>query len=394
MATRPTPTVSPSNKKIPKKSGKKTKCVCPICEDNIDDSVHDSIFCEGYCQAWVHRGCGGLSKPAHAKAKSIPSWKCPSCLEIDHSKVFPAQSELVENLKKDLSALTQQVNSLDAKVVSLAEELSSISTVPSATTPLSSLSPSNGHIPATTSLMQSAQQRNSDTRPMLPAQQRNPDRKYNVIISGINESPAGTACHIRISNDLNSVSSVLSLLLPTLSDTTIRDCHRLGKFSPNHSRNILVTFNRTCDVSTVLSNKFKVADRSSLKINPDLSPSDRKIRSILLSKRHELIRSGFSRQSIHFRSNIMFVDGRKFGAVINQRFESSSPPGSPSHPMNITTHQTSPSDPPLLTLPTLLFLPLPLPLFLVSLLPQPNPLLLISSPLFSTTSHPTTALPQ
>ena len=44
---------------------------CPICEDSIDDDVHESIFCSGQCQAYVHRGCGGLSHVAFEAAKVL-----------------------------------------------------------------------------------------------------------------------------------------------------------------------------------------------------------------------------------------------------------------------------------------------------------------------------------
>ena len=41
--------------------------ICPICldkiaEDSDDTDGHDAIFCEGACDAWVHRRCAGLSK--------------------------------------------------------------------------------------------------------------------------------------------------------------------------------------------------------------------------------------------------------------------------------------------------------------------------------------------
>ena len=44
---------------------------CTICEDPIDDDVHESILCSGQCQAYVHRGCGGLSHVAFEAAKVL-----------------------------------------------------------------------------------------------------------------------------------------------------------------------------------------------------------------------------------------------------------------------------------------------------------------------------------
>jgi len=47
-----------------KKSKRNT--TCPICDENIKDATKyrkgdDSIYCEGYCDAWIHRRCAGLS---------------------------------------------------------------------------------------------------------------------------------------------------------------------------------------------------------------------------------------------------------------------------------------------------------------------------------------------
>lgn len=42
-------------------------CICAICDDQIVDSTQQSIWCEGHCDTWLHRGCAGLSKAAHLK---------------------------------------------------------------------------------------------------------------------------------------------------------------------------------------------------------------------------------------------------------------------------------------------------------------------------------------
>ena len=35
--------------------------ICPVCLESITDE-HDSIYCEGSCDRWLHRYCAGLSK--------------------------------------------------------------------------------------------------------------------------------------------------------------------------------------------------------------------------------------------------------------------------------------------------------------------------------------------
>ena len=63
--------------------------ICPICEEAVVDPSskndgHDSIFCEGACKAWLHRGCAGMSKTVFEKVcdtddplfcPSVDRWK-------------------------------------------------------------------------------------------------------------------------------------------------------------------------------------------------------------------------------------------------------------------------------------------------------------------------------
>lgn len=57
------------------------------------------------------------------------------------------------------------------------------------------------------------------------------NRRYNLVISGIKEHPAGTARATRISQDTNEVFTILSSLLTTFNESSTRDSYRLGRFS-------------------------------------------------------------------------------------------------------------------------------------------------------------------
>ena len=58
---------------------------CLICDNIIlepgENTVgHDTVFCEGDCQGWIHRHCAGITCPVFEKllSESAP-YLCPHC---------------------------------------------------------------------------------------------------------------------------------------------------------------------------------------------------------------------------------------------------------------------------------------------------------------------------
>ena len=54
-----------ASRKAKRENTKANTAICPICEKVVVDSgrkSQDSIFCEGSCQAWLHRCCAGLTR--------------------------------------------------------------------------------------------------------------------------------------------------------------------------------------------------------------------------------------------------------------------------------------------------------------------------------------------
>ena len=100
-----------------KKQSTNSSAVSP-CGESINDPIHDSIFCEGSCQAWVHQGnCGGLSKLAHAQVKTLSSaWSCPVCRLATQSKQIEDQSRAIADLRMAVENLAQRVDSLQLLV--------------------------------------------------------------------------------------------------------------------------------------------------------------------------------------------------------------------------------------------------------------------------------------
>ena len=59
--------------------------ICPICDNPIIEKKdgqkgHDSVYCEGQCQVWLHRHCASLSKAAfQAVSQSQLPFLCTHC---------------------------------------------------------------------------------------------------------------------------------------------------------------------------------------------------------------------------------------------------------------------------------------------------------------------------
>ena len=98
------------------KNPKTSVAMCPVCEKAVIDGgrkSQDSIFCEGSCQAWLHRCCAGLTRTRFAELSddSMPFY-CPSCASDKHTQ------ELAE-LKTAMAALVLEVEQLKSSVHTL-----------------------------------------------------------------------------------------------------------------------------------------------------------------------------------------------------------------------------------------------------------------------------------
>ena len=148
----------------------------------------------------------------------------------------------------------------------------------------------------------------------------NEDRKFNIVISGIPQCDSGSPRLTWLAQDSSNVTSILYKIDPTLSESTVRDCYRLGKYKQNHSRPrlTLVKLSRTIDVINVLSKKD--AYPSGIIIKPDLPPEERAIESELLKQRWSLVQSGTDRKAIKIKKPSLYVHNKLYGTVKNSRF--------------------------------------------------------------------------
>lgn len=135
----------------------------------------------------------------------------------------------------------------------------------------------------------------------------NPNKKFNILVYGINECPEGSTRHTRITKDMEDVTTVISKVDPSIPSNSIRDCVRLGKYTKRNCRPILVKLSRSCKVTGILANRKKLADTPGISIKPDMSKEERLTESALLKTRWELMNSGTERKRIKIRGKSLYV---------------------------------------------------------------------------------------
>ena len=81
-----------------------------------------------------------------------------------------------------------------------------------------------------------------------------PERKFNILLCGLDELPNGYPRLHRQQSGLDSIASIFSGSFPSIESNAIRDHHHLGKFhqEPTHPRPILVKLDWTSEVASLL----------------------------------------------------------------------------------------------------------------------------------------------
>ena len=154
----------------------------------------------------------------------------------------------------------------------------------------------------------------------------NYDRKFNIVIYGIEECPKGTPKHRRLDLDHSKVVSELSNIDSSIKDHAIKDCFCLGKFHPlqDKSRPILVKFIRMTDVSCILSKRAACIPPISIK--RDMASEERLSESMLLKERWGLVQSGIPKGDIKIKGSRLSVKNMLYGQIQNSSFVHYSPP--------------------------------------------------------------------
>ena len=125
----------------------------------------------------------------------------------------------------------------------------------------------------------------------------------------------------RFESHLNSAVKVFSSINHSIEPQSIKDCFRLGKFSPGSSRPrpILVKFIRISDVTGILTKTSNLS--SPYVIKPDMPHEQRVRESALLKERWHLIQSGVHHSNIKIKKDRLFVNNRLHGSVVDNAFQ-------------------------------------------------------------------------
>ena len=231
---------------------------CAICSKTIKESTskskgEDAVFCEGFCQSWMHRQCIGMS---------IPILRGLTMSQAPFYCIYCSQNKITE--------LKNRIETLETQLVSLQP-----------VNPLPSFATSN----SPTSYSDIAQSNLPVKQPRNITLADQTSRKFNVVVYSIKEKPKGSLKHTRLIQDTDDVSEVFKKLDSSISAQSIRDCTRLGKYTDNKCRPVLVKLSRSFEISSLLSQRKKLKDTPGVSIKPDMSPDERKVDLVLMSKR-------------------------------------------------------------------------------------------------------------
>ena len=289
----------------PKKDLKKATKACDLCTGEIKTG-EDALQCSGTCRTLVHRYCAGVTITHYKELLDSSSpFICLHCTQKEHADEIKALRSELESISQALAQVQLSVSSTQNGVSSADHRSPSLDDPPQ--------SQSQPASPISTTPNPSNRSKNSK-------RQANPERKFNIVIYGLKESPKGTPKYNRICNDVKSVSETINSLCPELTEQSVCDCVRLGKYSIERSRPVLVKLARSCDASNILANRHKLSKFPNVSIKPHMSVSERVTESTLLKERRVLINSGVDKSTIKLRGNCLYINKAKHGTANGSNF--------------------------------------------------------------------------
>ena len=236
---------------------------CDLCYKRIVEGKEKALNCEGGCGLWFHRYCVGVSVSHFKELSSSPDqFVCYICYQR-------SQLVLTKQLQSEVAHLKGEINKLSEQITKLSTASSERPTA--ASQPSTNNTSADNNVPtyAAASLKQINNSVNPTTITCMHAQLSNKapgastkhsntvNKKFNVVMYCLNECPKGSPIYEHISKDTNLVCKAVKSICPNMSDYDISDCSRIGKYSEQRTRPLILKFAGSCDVATVLSNRHK-----------------------------------------------------------------------------------------------------------------------------------------
>ena len=293
----------PGDDSPPKRAQKKSKgkiaegTACCICEDiikieNETNDGDDALFCEGFCLAWAHRKCMGLSKQLYKIIfKSDDPFLCSYCSLAFYQKEITNLSERVNSLTLEITHLksvgpapttvnSEVIHTSDSNRTNSVDRTSTIQ--PCTITNQSSISPPQDISKIITSVLSEEKERDK--------------RRLNLIIHNLKESHESDP-QKRKEVDINESTKLFQNYLG--AQVSISNASRIGKKcdNTNKPRLLKVTVSSSREKVQVLRNCTKLRSKDnpeeiqSVYITPDLTPKEQKENKALRSQLAELNKS-------------------------------------------------------------------------------------------------------
>lgn len=297
----------PPKKKAAQTAAQKDQC-CVCCQP-IAKGKDDTLFCAGDCQQWLHRYCAGVSAQCYRSiTEKVSPFLCFACCLVRHKDEIDSLKDAVELLKGEIATLKSSQLSQSSQSTTQASSVLLSAPSPNPPEPTSGPTTTSVNGPTTTSV-------NVSTFPLASPLDGH-ERKFNVVVYGVEECSRGSSKVSRLKEDMVKVVSALSKVDNSIGSQSIKDVFRLGRFSIDNKkpRPLLVKFIRAADASGVLSKRGSLRN-STLSIKPDMSPTERKSESILLKERWSLIQSGVPRAVIRVRGSRLLVRNKTHGQI-------------------------------------------------------------------------------
>ena len=166
----------------------------------------EGLFCSGSCQKHLHRYCASVSEQdfKHLSAEDAEPFLRFCCFKSKREKLVETLLSTVESLKAEIDALKAASSATATSAASNTGrgEQPTLSPVHSRQT-VSTAEASPGHSGPMSG-------KNSSMSHSLSRVLPNPDKKFNVVLYGVEECPSGMSKSARFESDLSSALKVLS----------------------------------------------------------------------------------------------------------------------------------------------------------------------------------------